>query len=325
MRGPDGPSIDCASLILSSRSKSPRLRTGGPAGHRRGVLAAILCTVLLVVFAVFVGLVKLGPTPSPVEQVRVLKVWQDTVDAPAGMAYYLLDVNASNSGPDPWPLDPSLFSLTTNGSLAFHPSLNYAWIDLLSNSTVLPDGSATGEVAFELPAAQSPSVLKYADPAGREVAQTSDIPAVSGIATRFDPSVHFVLTGTSWAATVETWAAIINQSSGLAYFGGEPVDRNNTFLFFTGQGIGVTFFFDYFKRPSDPTTISVQSITNDDGFPVSDVMAMQTQFGFTGYSTPHPLPVNMTGYGANASVTLLVNVPAGHQDGVLHFTVQFSG
>jgi len=297
----------------------------GPILSRPQIVAGVIIVVVLIagefVFEERLGLPVAGRGSRAV---KVDRVYLDAVDAPSGMVYFLAEVNASNSDSVVWHFDPSLFTATSNTS-ATYPSVSaYNMTVLLGKAELAQGQRLVGFVAFEMPLGQGVTKLAYDDVAGGVSLRAVEVPAVSGVATRFDPSVHFMLNGTSWASTIETWAAITNQTSGLAFFGGEKMYKNNTFVFFTGQKIGVTFFFDYFKRPSDPTTIYVRSITNKDGFAVSDVLASQTTFGFASYGQPHPLPVNMTGYGANAIVTLVVTVPQGRVTGVLHFTVQFS-
>jgi Domain of unknown function (DUF4352) len=317
------PSIDCTNLILRGTAKSRLKVTPLPRVVFLAVGAVIISIVVGALYSTGVVTTPFSSSSSS-DRIQVEKVWMDNVDSANGQAYYLVDVNASNSGLDIWRLNPAYFSLSSNNSATYEPSQNYSETSVLQNSTIGPEQQTSGEVVFQLPATQSPSKLTYSDPTNGVQAQTSFIPAVSATATKFDPSVHFVLTGAPWAPHVETWAAITNQTSGLAFFGGEDIYKDNTFVFFSGQKIGVTFFFDYFKTPTDPTTISVQSVTNQDGYQLSELAALQTDFGFNGYRLPHPLPVNMMGYGSNADLTLLVTVPQGHLSGVLHFTVQFS-
>jgi hypothetical protein len=239
------------------------------------------------------------------------------------MTYYLLTVNASDSGSSVWNLNPSFLSLTTASSGPYEPVANYSVVALMGNTTVSPGEHTMGRVAFELPAGQTPSTLTYSDSKGGVSIEAQGMPGISGVASRFDPSVHFTLNGTSWANTITTWAAITNQTNALAFFGGEANYKNSSFIFFTGQRISVTFAFYYYRLPSYPETIAVRAITSSDGYQVSDVLAWQETFGFSGYNTPSPLPETMTGYGSNLEVTLLATVPPGPQPGVLHFTVQF--
>lgn len=287
-------------------------------GSSRALLGAIAVVLVLVVggTALFASLNWTGPRSS----IQVARVWSDSVDAASGMTYYLLDVNVSNGQSAAWQVDPSHFSLASNASRVYSPVENYSVVALLDASTIPAGGRVAGELAFLLPKAESPARLSYSDQAGRAL-QTAAIPTVSGVASRFDPSVHVQFNGTAAANAVASWDGITNQTNALAFFGGEPGYRNYSFVAFTGQKIYVTLTLYYYKFPYDPNSIVVESVTSDDGYAVSDVVAWQA--GFFSTPQPHQLPVTMTGYASNVDVTLLVTVPPGPQPGVLHFTIQF--
>ena len=260
-------------------------------------------------------------------QLKVSGTWSDGVDSPPGSTYFLLDVNVADAGPSTWHLDPSLFSLASNGSHSFTFAANYSALALLGKEDLLPGHSISGEVAFLLPWGQTPSTLSYGDSAIS--VQPADVPPVSGEASRFDPSVHFLLEGASTqngaitADGITTWAAISNNTSALTFFGGEHGYRSNSFVFFTGQNIEVSFAFYYYRVPGAPNSLTIDSVSSDDGYAVSNVLAWKTSF--LGTEQPSALPTTLTGYGSNVEVTLLATVPSGPQAGVLHFTVQFSG
>ena len=287
----------------------------------RNVLLLLAGVLLVLLIGAGILAITRAETHSEPEQIQVTKVWTDRVDSPPGMVYYLLDVNASTIGPFAWNLEPSLFSMTTNASLTYYPTVNYNETAVLRESTMNPGRFIVGEVVFDVPLNQIPTKLSYADPRNGISIQTTAIPAGSGTASRFDPSVHFEFNGTSAANAVATWAGITNQTNGLAFFAGGPGSRNYSFVFFTGEKIYVTFAFYYYRFPYDPNSIVVKSISSEDGYVVSDVLAWQANFPSLG---PQQLPVTMTGYGSNVEVTLLVTVPPGPQYGVLHFTVQWS-
>lgn len=256
--------------------------------------------------------------------VEVAKVWSDKVDAPSGMIYYLLDVNASNQGTETWHFNPSFFDLISNESGVYSAAANYTALPVLGVSDIASGQHAIGELVFELPANQGPLSLDYKDSMNGIVISASSVPSVTGIATKFDPSVHYSFNGTSASSAIATWAGITNQSNALTFFGEEPGYRNYGFVFFTGQRIYVTFSFYYYKFPYDPNTIAVRAITSDDGYEISNVLAWSGYTGIPGSNVGHPLPAYLTGYGAEVSVTLLATVPAGQPSGVLHFTVQWS-
>jgi len=283
----------------------------------RLVVGVLLLAILVIAGLAVVSIYRSNPSP---DSIRVAGVWSDGVDSPPGMRFYLLDVNASNGQSSVWKFDPSHFTLTSNSSKAYSPVENYSLEALLKPSLVSPGGQVTGFVAFLLASSEVPSELRYEDPTGFSL-QTTSIPAVSAVASAFDPSVHVTFDGTPAADAVATWDGITNNTKALAFFGIEPGYRNDSFVFFTGQKIYVTLALYYYKYPSDPNSISVDSVTSDDGYAVSDIIGWQASLGV---AQANQLPVTLVGYGSNAEVTLLVTVPPGPQPGVLHFTIHFS-
>jgi len=246
----------------------------------------------------------------PTKDIEVVKVWSDDVDAPAGMVYYLLDINATNTGTNVWSFEPSLFTLTSNSSIGYQWVPNYNETPLLTGSNLGAGGRVDGEVVFELPRNQSPSTLSYSDPAGVRL-ELDSIPPVTGVASRFDPVLHYTFNGSdSWGVALDTWGQIDNFST-------------PGYVFFTGQKILASFSFTYLKRPSDPNTIVVESVTNDNGFPEFEVLAQPTALGSVATGADYPLPVSMVGHGASVAVILILTVPPGPQHGPLSFTIQW--
>lgn len=296
------------------------------AGYARSHLVFGLVALVLLVGA---GILVVGGGMNQETKggLGVVRAWSDGVDAPPGSTFYLLDINATDSGPSVWHLDPSLFSLTSNGTRSYAPEANYSALALMGREDIQPGHHVSGEVAFLLPADEAPSTLNY-NGGGTVSVQPVGVPPVSGEASRYDPSVHFRLEGASTQSGaitedgVTAWAAISNNSDALTFFGGETGYRNYSFVFFTGQEITVSFFFYYYKVPDAPNSLRIDSVASDDGYSVSNVLAWQTSF--LGNAQGSALPATLTGYGSSAAVTLEVAVPPGPQSGVLHFTVQFS-
>lgn len=276
----------------------------------------LVVVVLFLLVGASLGVLALRGMQSN-ERIQVVRVWSDAVDAPAGMVFYLLDVNVSNEQSAAWQVDPTLFTLDSNASHVYFPVSNYSEVSLLEPSSVSRGQRLLGNVAFLLPKNESPVALSYGQ--GGSV-RTSDIPAVSGVASRFDPFVHVQYAGAAASSAVAGWNGITNQTNGLTFFGEEPGFRNYSFVFFTGQRIYVTLALYYYPFPYDPKSISVASVTSGDGYTISDVAGWQSS---SGNIQPHQLPVTMSGYGSNVEVTLLVTVPPGQQPGVLHFTLNF--
>jgi len=280
------------------------------------ILAAAVA--LIVVGSVFA--VTFNVSPKPPGSIRIVQVWFDGVDAPQGMGFYILDVNASDTQSSVWQFNPADIEVSISSSRTSSPVDNYSEVPLLGSSDISPGKSVAGDDVYLLPQGETPTELSYHG-TGTMAPLQVQVPAVSGVASRFDPSVHVQFNGTSADRAVATWDGITNQTNGLTFFGEEPGYRNYTFVFFTGQKIYVTFALYYYKFPYDPDSIVVDSVTSDDGYAVSSVVGWQASLGVV---QAHQLPVTMTGYGSNVEVTALVTVPPGPQPGVLHFTLQFS-
>ena len=299
----------------------PTLQTRTGASRMRfGLVTAV--ALLVVVGAFYV--VSRQSTSTTRLSIQVERVWSDSVDSPSGNVYYLLYVNASNGGSGFWHFNPLFFAVTSNDSDVYPAATDYAVLPVLGPSVIGSGQHTAGEVALELPSDQRPVGLDYKDSMDGIMVSASDVPDITGTATKFDPSVHYSFNGTSASSAIATWTGITNQTNALAFFGEEPGYRNYSFVFFTGQRIAVTFTFYYYRFPYDPNTIALKAITSDDGYDITDVLAWSGYAGFPGSNVGHPLPAYLTGYGAEASVTLLVTVPAGHPEGVLHFAVQWS-
>jgi hypothetical protein len=269
---------------------------------------AVLVSALLVGAAALVTV--LDSSSKRTKDIEVVKVWSDDVDAPAGMVYYLLDINATNIGTAVWHVDPSFFTLTSNASIGYQWVPNYNETPLLTGSDLGTGGHVDGEVVFELPQNQSPSALSYSDPAGIKL-ELNSIPAVTAVASRFDPVLHYTFNGSdSWGVALDTWGQIDNFTT-------------PGYVFFTGQKILASFSFTYLKRPSDPNTIVIESVTNNNGFPETQARAQPTALGSVATGTDYPLPVSMVEHGASVAVILILTVPPGPQHGPLGFTIQW--
>ncbi len=285
------------------------MRTGHSCNIR--VFAVVAVAALLIGAAAYAIFVDTGGRATA--QIAVTRVWLDAVDAPGSAVYYLLDVNASYLGAATWHLDPSRFTLTSNASLDYAPTASYNATTLLGLSDIRPGESAAGEVVFAVPADQRPSRLSYVDPSEDIDAAVQDIPAVSAVASKFDPYLHYSLNGTSdWGVAISTWGVIGNLTT-------------PNYVFFTGQKILASFSFYYHRRPIDPMTVVIESVTNDNGFPVSSVLATPMELGSVVTGNEYPLPISLTGYGDVVVLNLVLTVPPGEQHGPLSFTIQFSG
>jgi hypothetical protein len=84
---------------------------------------------------------------------------------------------------------------------------------------------------------------------------------------------------------------------------------NNSLTFFTGQTVQVNLWFEYLRKPADPSSIKLISAKNDDRFSLVNESS---------------LPITMSGWASQAGVTFLLKVPPGQHVGSLNFSVQFS-
>jgi hypothetical protein len=272
-----------------------------PRPRRLWLWAGALAVAVLVVEAVVVGF---GPTkPSTGQQfVKVTRVALDQVDAPSGMSFYVMDINASNNAPTTWHFDPSLLTANTNTSAIFPPNLNYNATVLVGAADIATAQHIVGKVAFEMPANQGPIKLTYADSKGGVALQVTDIPAVSAVASLFNYNAHLNVNGTGPTVQAGGW--------GFGSMIMNGVVENNSLVFFTGQKVQVNLWFEYLKRPVDPATITIKSVTAGNGFQI--------------LGGDKSLPFTMTGWGSQAGLVLLLKVPLGQHTGNIDLSVQIS-
>ncbi|MDA4119728.1 MAG: hypothetical protein OK436_03980 [Thaumarchaeota archaeon] len=241
--------------------------------------------------------------PSGSEQsIKVTKVYLDRVDAPSGMSYYLMDVNASNTATKDWHFDASLLRATTNTSAIFPSNLNYNATVLIGAADVASGHHILGKVAFEMPANQGPTKLSYADSKGGVTLQATEVPAVSAVASLFNYNAHMSVNGTGPTVNGEGW--------GFGSLIMNAVIENNTLVFFSGEKVQVNLWFEYLKRPVDPATITIQSVMAGNGFQI--------------IGADKPVPFTMTGWGSQAGLVLLLKVPQGQHTGSIDLSILVS-
>jgi hypothetical protein len=276
------------------------LEVGQGRGGRRVAVGVVV--LVLVIAGALVAAVELGGGGSEKQSFNVVRVYEDRVDAPSGMAYYLLEVNASNSGPAAWHFDPSSLTVSSNASTAFSSTSGYNVTGLMREADIASGGHLVGEVAFEMPADQAPSRLSYADSKGGMELRAADVPVVSGVASKFNYNANLSVSGTGPVVQGNGW--------GFGSLLMNGVILNDTLTFFTGQTIQVNLWFEYLKRPADPTTITIQSVAASGGFQITNV--------------DQPVPFTMTGWGSQAGLVLLLKVPPGQQTGSIDLSVLVS-
>ncbi|HEY6282698.1 MAG TPA: hypothetical protein VIW22_02100 [Nitrososphaerales archaeon] len=255
----------------------------------------------LVFGALVVGLSLTRPGGSD-QSIKVTKVYLDRVDAPSGMSYYLMDVNASNTAPTAWHFDASFLAATSNSSTKFASNGSYNGTALLGVADIAPKQHLVGKVAFEMPANQGPTKLSYDDSKGGVTLQVTNVPAVSAVASLFNYNTHIIVNGTGPTVQGQGW--------GFGSLIMNGVIENNTLVFFSGEKVQVNLWFEYLKRPVDPATITIQSVTAGSGFQV--------------LGADKPVPFTMTGWGSQAGIVLLLKVLQGQHTGNIDLSVSVS-
>jgi hypothetical protein len=273
-------------------------------------LVLIVAVVVLVVVAGILS-VYLKPSPPTASQsIQITKVSLDQVDAPTDSAYYLLELNLSNSGQAPWEFDPAFLQLTSNGSRSYSVNGSYNATSLLGNRSVTLGKSAFGQVAFLLPGNEIPSHLRYTDSASGITLESGNVPGVSAVASRFQLNARLTING--WPVSAEGWTAktVNGTDKWVSSIIVDGLIQNNSLVFFTGQRVAVDFWFEYLRQPVDPGTIRMTAVTNNDGFEVVS-------------SQPSP-PLVLTGWGSQTGLVMVLTVPPGQHSGQLSFSTQFS-
>ncbi|HEV2137686.1 MAG TPA: hypothetical protein VGR53_02485 [Nitrososphaerales archaeon] len=258
-----------------------------------------MAVAVLVVGVLVVELGLTSPGSRGSQYIKVEKMYLDQVDAPSGMTYYLMEINASNSAATPWHFDPSFLTVTSNSSTKFSSNGSYNGTALLGVADLASGQHIFGKVAFEMPANQGPTKLSYSDSQGGVALQVSTIPTVSAVASRLNYNTHLSVNGTGPTVQAGGW--------GFGSLIMNGVIENNTLVFFSGQSVQVNLWFEYLKRPVDPATITIQSVTAGNGFQIVGV--------------DKPVPFTMTGWGAQAGLVLLLRIPPGQHTGNIDIAI----
>ncbi len=273
---------------------------------------------VVAVALLFVGALAVGELAAPGgaggRTVRVTKTFFDGVDAPAGYAFYVLELNVTNAGSAPWVFTPGALQITGNKSHLYQEYSSYNVTSVLDGFTLNQGGQKAGMVAFELPAGEGPSTLRYDDVAGGVSLDSMSVPAVSSVASKFDFQLRLSVNGIpveGWTDSSCTAAEANGTGPWVCSLIANGVVQNNTLVFFTGQTVQVNLWFEYLKKPADPGTITLESVANQNGFEVLD-------------SRP-AVPQAMTGWAAQGGVVVLLKVPPEANSGPIRFSVQFSG
>ncbi|MDE1854113.1 MAG: hypothetical protein KGI38_10285 [Thaumarchaeota archaeon] len=266
---------------------------------RRVALVAIVAAGLIVASSFFVALSYEGGG-SPV--IRVGTVWSDRVDTPETRQVYLMELNLSNTASKSWDFNPVFLVLGSNASLNYSPDGGYNGTRVLGATTIPQGGRLIGYVAFDLPVKEIPSRLSYHDQTAGISLEAASVPEVSAVASKFNYNAYLTVNGTGPIVQGSGWGFGSVIMNGFI--------ENDTRVFFTGQVVKLDLWFEYLKRPVDPSSITIESVSVENGFQVVGVDTV--------------LPLNMTGWGSQAGIVFLLKVPPGQHTGNIDVAVRIS-
>ncbi len=133
------------------------------------------------------------------------------------------------------------------------------------------------------------------------------------VASQLNYNVHMNLNGldvNGW--TVDRCPATTSNGTGpwVCSIVANGVIKNNSQTFLTGQVVEVNLWFEYLKKPVDPATITLQSVSSGNGFQIIKV--------------EEPVPFTMTGWASQGGLVLLLRVLPGQHSGSVDIYVRFS-
>ncbi len=81
-------------------------------------------------------------------------------------------------------------------------------------------------------------------------------------------------------------------------------------VFFTGQTVQVSLWFEYLKQPTDPSRITLESVSPGNAFQI--------------VSIKQSVPLSLTGWGSQSGLVIQLKVPPGAHPGNPSLSVRFS-
>ena len=85
---------------------------------------------------------------------------------------------------------------------------------------------------------------------------------------------------------------------------------NDTTVLFPGQTVQVNLWIEYLRKPADPQTVTLRSVSAGEGFQLVKVNG--------------EIPQNLTGWGSQGGITLLLRALQGAQSGKIGVSESFS-
>jgi len=126
----------------------------------------------------------------------------------------------------------------------------------------------------------------------------------------FNFNVHMYVNGLNvngW--TVSSCPASLANGTWVCSLILNGVVENSTLTFRSGQKVLVNLWFEYLKKPADPNTITLRSVSAGTGFQIDNVA--------------EKLPFNMTGWGDQEGLVVLLQVLPGARAGSIDMSVEF--
>jgi hypothetical protein len=219
----------------------------------------------------------------------------------------------SNAGTAAWKFNPGFLELISNDSHVFTADNNYNATSVLQVFSLGQNSREIGRVAYKLPVREIPSGLEYTDSGSGINLSIGNIPQVSAVASRLDYNVCLTVNGllvNGWTASGCPSSTVNGTGPWACSLIVNGVILNNSLVFFTGQKATVNLWFEYLRKPADPTTVRFESVTAGNGFQI--------------ISVDRKIPFDLSGWANQAGVVLLLGIPPGQQSGTLDLALRFS-
>jgi len=219
--------------------------------------------------------VAISSTPFGPLSISVTQATSDPLNAQPGDSVYIYGLNITDSGQSSYPVNESFFTMTTTSNTAF-PVVSVPAIQRsLASTTLNPRQGTAGQIAFQIPTAQTPVQLQYSIP-GSVNETIANLPSPVGAISEPDPTI---VTNIQY-----TW------DLGFEVLNAYPYIPNDTGYFYPGQIIPIVVAF---TDTVDGTNEMVNLITSG-----------TTTFSIT-QITPS-LPLVILGYSAGINYNELV-------------------
>jgi len=188
--------------------------------------------------------IAISSTTSGPLSISITQATTDPLNAQPGDSVYIYGVNITDSGQSSYPVNETFFTIMASSNSTFHVAPVPAIQQSLA-STVLDPGQETGgQIAFQIPTAQTPVRLKYSIPSS--VNETiENLPAPVGAVSEPNPSI---ITNIQYSSDL-----------GFEDLSAHPYIPNDPGYFYPGQIIPVVVAF---TDTVDGTNEMVNTITS---------------------------------------------------------------